>query len=91
MSCSWGKYQIMGFNHKACGYHNVQDFVAMMCESERKQLDALVKYIEKNCLKAAREKDWKAIASAYNGPKYWKNSYDRQLKEKYDQLIAARR
>ncbi len=90
-SCSWGKYQIMGFNYITCGYSSVRDFVAMMSESERKQLDAVTKFIEKNCLKAARNKNWKEIARAYNGDEYWIKGYDKQLKEKYDQIVAKRR
>ena len=39
-SASWGRFQIMGFNHAACGYDSVQDFVAAMEESEDEHLQA---------------------------------------------------
>lgn len=89
-SCSWGKFQIMGFNYSTCGYSSVEGFVSMMCESELKQLDAVQKFIQKNCLVAVREKQWKEIARAYNGPKYEENNYDTDLKKIYTRLIAKR-
>ena len=29
-SASWGRFQIMGFNHKSCGFDNVRNFVHAM-------------------------------------------------------------
>jgi len=39
-SASWGRFQIMGFNWKACGYESLQAFVNGMYESEEEHLRA---------------------------------------------------
>lgn len=46
-SCSWGKFQIMGENHKLCDYDAVEKFVAKMCESERAQITLLAVFIRR--------------------------------------------
>ncbi len=89
-SCSWGKFQIMGFNYSTCGYSTVEDFVSMMCESELKQLYAMQKFIKKNCLVAVRKKQWKAIACAYNGEGYKENDYNTDLERIYLRLKDQR-
>jgi len=89
-SCSWGKFQIMGFNYKTCDYSSVEDLVAMMCESEKKQINAVVKFIKRNCLVAAQKKQWKDIAIAYNGKNYKINNYDTELEKIYDGLVVKR-
>lgn len=89
-SCSWGKFQIMGFNHKTCGYSSVRGLVAIMCESEKKQLDAVKLFIKRNCLKEVQNKNWSGIAFAYNGPKYKKNKYDTSLKKHYLNIMSER-
>lgn len=80
-SCSWGLFQIMGFNFEACGYTNLQDFVNDMYESESKQLDAFVEFIAHDArLRAAiKSGDAAAFAKAYNGPNYAINKYDQKL------------
>nr|WP_187628538.1 N-acetylmuramidase domain-containing protein [Paraburkholderia sp. UCT31] len=42
LSSSWGRFQILGSNFKATGFHNVQDYVASVSESELNQLQAFV-------------------------------------------------
>lgn len=84
LSCSWGKFQIMGFNYLACGFKTAQEFVNAMFASEGRQLDAFIEYV-----KAARlddelvRKDWVGFALGYNGKSYWKNRYDEKLKAAY--------
>lgn len=34
---------------------------------------------------------WVMFATKYNGEEYWIKGYDKQLKEKYDQIVAKRR
>jgi hypothetical protein len=36
-SCSWGKFQIMGFNHEACGFSTVGAFVDELRHSQQTQ------------------------------------------------------
>ncbi len=84
LSASWGMFQIMGFNHKLCGFADVQSFVNAMCESEGKQLDAFVTFIlGANLASALISKNWAAFAKTYNGPEYAKNAYDVKLQAAY--------
>jgi hypothetical protein len=59
-------------------------------QDELKQLYAVQKFIQKNCLVAVRNKQWKEIACAYNGLKYEDNNYDTDLKRIYTTLVAQR-
>lgn len=84
MSTSWGKFQIMGFNHAMCGFDNVTDFVASMETGEPEQLDAFVKYVRSaGLLPALRRHDWAGFALGYNGPSYAANNYDAKLADAY--------
>ena len=82
MSASWGRFQIMGFNYKACGCKNIQDFINKMMESEESQLDLFVNYIiSSNLDDELAGKDFKGFALQYNGPLYYKNNYDLKMKQ----------
>ena len=83
-SASWGLFQIMGFNHEICGCSNVEEFVDAMTQSEGRQLDLFVKFIQSNGWdKYMRNLDWKGFARRYNGPGYAKNKYDVLLNKAY--------
>ena len=84
-STSWGMFQIMGFNHAACGEPSVACFVNSMCQSECRQLLLSVRFIRGNrsMLAALQKKDWKAFARHYNGPAYAQNRYDEKLGKAY--------
>lgn len=77
-SASWGMFQIMGYHWQALGYKSVVDFVMIMSESEGKQLEIFVKFIQANktLLNAIRAKDFDLFALTYNGAGYRKNQYD---------------
>jgi peptidoglycan hydrolase-like protein with peptidoglycan-binding domain len=81
MSASYGLFQIMGFNYKACGFEDVQSFVRAMSASEGDQLDAFVSFVkgDKNLLSAIQSKNWASFAEHYNGPAYAENKYDTKL------------
>ena len=84
-SCSWGKFQIMGFNHGDCGYKTVGEFVDAMKESEGKHLDAFCRFVKANNLaQALWSKDWEGFARGYNGKAYKKNRYDEKMAEAYE-------
>lgn len=85
-SASWGMFQVMGFNFKACGESSVSSFVASMCESERKQLVLTARFIHGNprMLAALAARNWAGFAKLYNGPMYAANSYDKKLKRAYE-------
>jgi hypothetical protein len=88
-SCSWGRFQIMGFNHKMAGYETVGRFVDAMKESEAKQLDAFVRFLKSTKADALlRAHDWAGFARAYNGPNYAKNRYDKKLAAAYKKFSA---
>lgn len=79
-STSWGKFQIMGFNHAAAGYDYLDAFVAAMALTERHQLDAFVAFLKHEKLDAAlREGRWADFARRYNGPRFAENKYDVKL------------
>lgn len=83
-SCSWGKFQVMGFNHKICGYETVGEFVDAMKESEGKHLDAFCLFVKANNLaQALWKKDWEKFARGYNGKAYKKKRYDEKLADAY--------
>lgn len=69
-SASYGRFQIMGFNYRAAGYHSAAAFVLAMHHSEQRQLDAFVSFIQNNraAHTALRRHDWDSFARAYNGP-----------------------
>ena len=90
-SCSWGRFQIMGFNYAICGFKNVGAFVDAMKESEQGQLDAFVAYVKNNFLDdELREKKWGAFARGYNGPDYKKNQYDTKMAAFYKKFAAQK-
>ena len=83
-SSSWGKFQVMGFNGKVCGYKNLQDFINAAYRSEKDHLDMFLGYCEgNNLLRHLRAHNWAAFARGYNGPGYAKNRYDIKLAAAY--------
>ncbi|RIV20525.1 DUF3380 domain-containing protein [Fibrisoma montanum] len=70
-ACSWGMFQIMGFNHRVCGYGSIHQFVDAMKESEGKQLDAVCQFLISNRLDDdLREHRWPDLALGYNGTNF---------------------
>lgn len=76
MSASVGRYQIMGFNHVAAGYADVEAYWEAMKESEAKHLEAFVSFIRHNRLTDELRRvsnvhaDCIPFARAYNGAGY---------------------
>jgi hypothetical protein len=86
-SASWGKFQLMGFNYKLCGFSRLQYFINAMYSSEKLQLKAFVKFIKSVGLSdELQRKDWKGFARGYNGRAYYKNAYDRKIEKAYIRL-----
>lgn len=84
-SASYGLFQIMGFNHKACGFSTVQDFVDAQKESEARQLESFCAFMRsENLIQHLSRKDWSGFAKRYNGPGYTQNQYDVKLARAYD-------
>ncbi|NOV30835.1 N-acetylmuramidase family protein [Methylomonas sp. ZR1] len=82
-ACSWGMFQVMGFNFKDCGFSKVEDFVASMKAGERGQLDAFVGWCKAKParLQALKDKKFATIATLYNGEDY--GNYDVLLEQAY--------
>lgn len=90
MSASWGAGQIMGFNHAAAGFPDVESMVAAMQLSEDAQLAAVGSFLKTNNLTPhLRAKDWTSFARAYNGPAFAKNKYDVRLAGAYQQYASG--
>ena len=84
-SCSWGKFQVMGFWWQKLGYASPIDFAWSMRESEAGHYEALVRYIQFNNLAGAFRalstdpETCRAFAAGYNGGGYRKFDYHRKL------------
>ena len=87
-SASYGLFQIMGFNHKACGFDNVQDFVNAQQDSEAKQLESFCAFMRsEGLIKFLTIFDWAGFARRYNGPGYAANQYDVKLARAYSRCM----
>jgi hypothetical protein len=91
-ACSWGTFQILGQNHKACGFDTSQEFVdAMWTGGAAAHLDAFVKFIKANNLDGSlRNKQWATFARGYNGPGYAQNAYDKKMAAAYARWKAKK-
>ncbi len=79
-SCSWGLGQVMGFNHRLCGFAGVDDFVNAMACSEGRQLDVMAAFIGASDLASPlRREAWEEFARRYNGPGYRTHGYHTRL------------
>jgi hypothetical protein len=79
-SCSWGMFQIMGFNHAIAGHPTLQGFINAMYRSAGDHLDAFVAFVKSQGLAdELREHRWADFARRYNGADYARNAYDVKL------------
>lgn len=83
---SYGMFQIMGFNHKACGFDTSQEFVEYLKTGQEAHIDAFLKFVSDNPrrLNALKNKDWAIFARLYNGPGYAQNKYDIKIAKAYE-------
>lgn len=83
-ACSWGMFQIMGFNFEPAGYRTIQSFVNGMYAGEAEHLRAFCRLVIAWGLDdELRSKNWAKFASGYNGPGYAANKYDSKLAAAY--------
>jgi hypothetical protein len=79
-AASYGKFQILGENHEACGYDNPWTFAFAQAVDEQTQLKAFESFIRHNgLLHPLQNGNWVALAKGYNGTAYFKNRYDVRL------------
>ncbi|MEM8569535.1 MAG: N-acetylmuramidase family protein [Pseudomonadota bacterium] len=87
LSTSWGRFQIMGFNHRIAGYETITEFVNDMSMSEEFHLKAFIAFIKSKGLDdELRKKEWADFAFQYNGKGYKKNKYDIKMASEFARL-----
>jgi hypothetical protein len=85
-SASWGRFQVMGFNHSLVGWNSIEEFVMAMCSSESDHLNAFVGYVYYHRLERhLRNHNWAAFTEIYNGPKY-RDTYATLLERAYKRI-----
>ena len=83
-------FQILGVNHAACGFSDVEGFVAAMCAGEGAQLAAFAAFCRRGGLdRHLRAHDWTQFALGYNGPGEASSNYDGRLAAAYRRRAAA--
>lgn len=83
-SCSWGKFQIMGYHYEMLGFESVGAFVDFLKEGEANQLECFVRWVMHEGLDdELRRHDWAGFARRYNGADYRTNRYDKKLAAAY--------
>jgi len=92
-SCSWGKFQVMGFNY-ANLYSSPRELEKAMNMCELQQFKYFVSYLKNTSgmVDALKNKNWERIAILYNGPN-WKNQnpeYANNIKRYYNQFKASK-
>ena len=88
-STSWGAFQLLGCNHAAAGFPDVETFVAAMVSGEGAQLDAFVRFVRASRLDDELVRcDWPGFARGYNGPDFARNRYDVRLAAAFTRSCA---
>lgn len=83
-SASWGRGQVMGFNHSLAGYDSAEEMVAAFMEDEETHLDAMASFILAAGLDdELRRHDWAGFARGYNGAGYARNGYHTRLAARF--------
>jgi hypothetical protein len=89
-SVSIGRYQIMGFNYKICGFSSASAMWAKFLESERHQLSGFANFLKSKGLVAAiRRRDFTKVEKVYNGGGLG-GAYARRMKAASEQLRAGK-
>ncbi|MGH8471095.1 MAG: N-acetylmuramidase family protein [Gammaproteobacteria bacterium] len=89
-SASYGKFRIMGFNHRLCMYPDVGMFYEAMKRDAASHLDAFCHLIKSLQLGGAlKRKDWAAFALGYNGPGCARNDYAGRMTRAYERLSGT--
>lgn len=80
LSHSFGWAQIMGFNHKLAGFDRAREFLGAMGTLEG-QRQAVIQFIleSRPILKAGQREDIETLAYHWNGPKYRRNRWHKDV------------
>jgi hypothetical protein len=89
-SASWGMFQILGENHGAAGFADVEAFVAENCRSEGGQLRCFVNFVIHEGLAGHLiGRNWEEFARRYNGPRFAENNYHTKIAQAYESHSVA--
>lgn len=67
-STSWGRFQMMGFNHAMCGFDRPTKLVVDLARSQARQLAAFVDFVDaRHLADELKNHDWEGFALRYNG------------------------
>lgn len=91
-SCSWGRYQQMGYQFSKFGFASIADFVEYMCDDEANHLHIFGQYCRlAGMLPHLRSNppDYAKCALLYNGPGYRVNGYHTKLQAADAKYCAA--
>lgn len=94
-SCSWGRGQIMGFNHPLVGYVSASAMVDAFMAPEANQVEAIVRFMASKWLGSHLRKidglkspstpdDWRPVALGYNGAGCEKSGYHTKLASRHN-------
>lgn len=83
-SASYGLFQILGMNYKACGYIKPEDYFNDQFVSEAIHLKCFINFIKANKLDGfLRSKNFTSFARRYNGPSFATHGYHIKLQKAY--------
>lgn len=90
-SCSYGRFQIMGYHAPELGYLDASAMALAFATGEHEQMAAFAAFVtlDADLHKALRNRKWAAFAKIYNGPAYADNLYDTKLARAYTRHAAA--
>lgn len=84
-SCSWGKFQVMGFHATKLGYENAIEMAWSLTRSEAAHYELLMRFIQASNLTDAFRSlsttaaDCQPFARGYNGPGFARFAYDAKI------------
>jgi N-acetylmuramidase len=89
-SVSIGRFQIMGFNYKICGFPSASVMWTKFLDSERDQLHAFANFLKSKGLVAAiRRRDFAQVEKRYNGGGL-AGAYARRMRTESERLRAGK-
>ena len=88
---SYGMFQILGSNCRACGFATPEEFIAFLKTGTEAQVGAFLKFVSSNpaMLVALKIHDWATFARLYNGPGYAQNQYDTKIAAAYQKISSS--
>ena len=88
---SWGRFSILGRNHRGSGFETVGELAHFVSESESNQDQAVLLgfIVGLKLADPLQRHDWEAFARRYNGPGSIGARYAGRLREAYERRVAA--